>query len=272
MTEETLSPETAASGQVTPAPAATPENTSGQQPAMTENSDTTVTSDTGDDSAADTGTKKSKQSVQERINKITKQRSDAERDRDYWKERYFSTQNGEQGTSTKPNNTKPQTETDELDPNQFDSYEAFETARHQKIAKKVRAEEISTEQTQTKVQDAIKKGQEEFPDFNDVVFDPEVSIAPHIFHAVLDLENSARVFYHLGQNPDLALRISQMSPLAAGTELGRISAKLAVAASPVKPSSAPPPVPTLGGRGTPAPDPKKMSTSDYRKWRQAHPK
>lgn len=100
--------------------------------------------------------------------------------------------------------------------------------------------------------------------------------------ALIELENSEDVCYHLGKNPDLITKLRGMSELKAIIELGRISdsltkAKPAPVIPDVKPSpdtkpvsSAPAPIKPVGSSQTQAaPDPGKMPLGDYIKGRNS---
>lgn len=86
---------------------------------------------------------------------------------------------------------------------------------------------------------------------------------------ILESDQSADLAYHLGKNPALAVQLSQMSPVAAARELGRIEATLA----PPKPKTAtkaPDPInPVTGRAATPAKDINSMSLAEFAAWREA---
>lgn len=77
---------------------------------------------------------------------------------------------------------------------------------------------------------AIDSGAERFPDFNEVARTrPEKggpTVTVPMFDALQECEDPAAVSYWLGQNVDESRRISNMSPAAAGMEIGRLDEKL----------------------------------------------
>lgn len=102
-------------------------------------------------------------------------------------------------------------------------------------------------------------------DFDDVVMTDDLQISPAMSQAILEAEDGPAIAYYLGQNPEMAERISKLSPTQAVRELGRISAKLE---NPPKPK--PDPIRPLASRnsgGEKSPD--DMSMDEYAAYRKA---
>lgn len=114
--------------------------------------------------------------------------------------------------------------------------------------------------------------------------DSDMTIPPAVGRALIELENSADVVYHLAKNPDVVEKLNGMSVYKALQELGRIADKLMPAeveakpetpvkekpqSPPVKPvTAAPAPIKPVGSSTTrSAPDPDKMSMSEYNRMR-----
>lgn len=93
-------------------------------------------------------------------------------------------------------------------------------------------------------------------------------IPQHVADLVIESDMPADVAYHLGKNPALARSISQMPPLAAARELGRIEAQIAMPKAKTV-TSAPPPISPVTAKGTAAKDPDNMSVAEWRKAREA---
>lgn len=93
-------------------------------------------------------------------------------------------------------------------------------------------------------------------------------VANHIADMVLVSESPVDLAYHLGKNPALARQISQMPPIAAARELGRIEARLSLP-KPKLETQAPSPIAPVKPGGTAMKDPAKMSASEWRAWREA---
>lgn len=85
-----------------------------------------------------------------------------------------------------------------------------------------------------------------------------------------DSDKPAEVARWLADNPGEARKISRMSDVMAVRALEKAEAKLSAKPAP-KTTTAPPPVPTVGGRSTPGFDPEKASMDDYAShWRAKH--
>jgi hypothetical protein len=62
---------------------------------------------------------------------------------------------------------------------------------------------------------------------------------------ITEMDNGPEVLYYLGKNPDIASQLSQLPPLSAARELGRIEAKILNKPSGEKVSKAPSPAPKI---------------------------
>lgn len=107
---------------------------------------------------------------------------------------------------------------------------------------------------------------ERYADF-DQVFE-SAYIPQHVADMVIESDQAADVAYHLGKNPVVARQIAQMPPLAAARELGRIEAQMS-APKPRTQSKAPEPITPVRPAASAAKDPDKMSSDEYRAWREA---
>lgn len=120
---------------------------------------------------------------------------------------------------------------------------------------------------QQRLSDTYKANVEAFkadhPDFDDV-FTEDLTITPQMAIAIAESPHSAAVSYHLGQNPDEATRIAQLSPARQIAEITRI--ELALEAPAAKPATKPKPAPIrpVGQRsGDMDGDPNEMSMDAY---------
>jgi hypothetical protein len=100
--------------------------------------------------------------------------------------------------------------------------------------------------------------EEQHPDFDDV-FSEDVKVSAVMTQALLEAEDGPAIAYYLGQNPEVAERITGLSPAKQVYEIGRISAKLA-APPPPKPA----PIKPLAARNNSGPkDPNEMTMEEY---------
>ena len=104
----------------------------------------------------------------------------------------------------------------------------------------------------------------DMPDFEQVAFSAPIS--DEVADLIMTSDMGTKVAYHLGQNHAEARRISQMTPVEAARELGRLEAKLSAPPPKPKTTKAPPPIdPVQGGAG--GVDPEKMDFRAYEKYR-----
>lgn len=91
--------------------------------------------------------------------------------------------------------------------------------------------------------------------------DVSEAVAAYFYDAA---ENKAALVDHFAKNPDDIARISHLPPAQAFRELAKVDVRLGASKpTPARTSSAPPPVPTVGGRSVTTRDPEKMSMDEY---------
>lgn len=91
------------------------------------------------------------------------------------------------------------------------------------------------------------------PDIDIIMRDPSQGgpeISPTMAELIQHTDNGLDVAYYLAKNPAVSKQIAALPPMQQIFETGRIAQRLV--AAPPKTSSAPPPVPTVGGRPTAA--------------------
>ena len=136
-----------------------------------------------------------------------------------------------------------------------------------KIEQKAKAEQVQSRQRKFSEQEEAFRA--EHPDYDEVAKSPDVPISRDMVLAIMDTENPPAIAYYLGNNPEEAAHIAQMSPIAAARAIGRIEAKLAAPAEkpapvlPKKTTTAPPPPKTVSGAGKPqvSPDDPGLTTA-----------
>jgi len=121
--------------------------------------------------------------------------------------------------------------------------------------------------------DREEKAREKYEDFHTVVYrDPKdggPAISDVMHGAIMESDIGPEIAYHLGKNPDEALRIYRLGPLAQAREIGKLEASLIANPPAKKPSSAPEPITPVGSRSASpnysASDPRslKMSMEDW---------
>jgi hypothetical protein len=87
-----------------------------------------------------------------------------------------------------------------------------------------------------------------------------------VAQAIIDSDIAPQLVTFLAKNPEEAARIVKLSPARQAAEIGKLEAKLSVAA--VKASSAPAPIKPVGNRGgNTSGDPSRMSMEEYQAFR-----
>lgn len=207
--------------------------------------------DTGDQSGTDEAAKpKRKHWAHERIDELTRQRREAERQADYWKARANQS----------------------VDPNSLDYEEGIAervSQRHrqeQADTAKATAEQLATEAFTYR--ETIAR--ERFADYDAITRNPSIPITPAMAEIIRDSDVGPDLAYHLGRNVTEAARIAALPANRQAVELGRLEARI-TAPKPL-PARAPAPVqPVSGIAAGGSKDPGSMSMSEYAAWRKANP-
>lgn len=120
----------------------------------------------------------------------------------------------------------------------------------QKQAESVRGE-IADLEVQS-YNESVQEARTRYPDFDSVVYNPNVPFAPQMVSYVANAERGADVAYYLGKNPDVAQRLAESFKIGDALgymELGRIEAKMALPSKSI--SSAPKPASVIQGGSNP---------------------
>lgn len=188
-------------------------------------------------------TPKPKRGFQKRIDKLTRQIREQER----------QIQELSRPQSEEPKNEAPKRES-------FEDYEDYIEAKAEHAAlKKLEAEEIRRhEQSQQREQlraaeaaesardDMVERGQDVYSDFDEVCLNQDLHITPVMAEGLMSSDDGHAVWYHLGKHPEKAEKIAGLSPAKQLVELGALAASLKVSKTP---SNAPPPPKPVNSRG-----------------------
>lgn len=112
----------------------------------------------------------------------------------------------------------------------------------------------------------VEEARSRYQDFDKVVFDQTAPISEGLASLLMTSDMGADIAYHLASNRAEAKRLSELPPVEAAREIGRLEARLTTP-QPKSETAAPPPPRPVSGRGAPERDPAKMSMDEYRKWR-----
>lgn len=168
---------------------------------------------------------------------------------------------------------QPASDNGEPRQDQFQTYEDYTRAlaryearmEHQRLNR-----EAAEKTTAQRLRESMKAVRGEAADFDEVVasvFEPDFPNSKTMADFVEESDQPARMLYWLGNNPDEAARISQLSPIRQAKELAKVEANLAAPAPQPKRPGAPPPPKIVTGSGVGEKDPAKMSMEEYAKFR-----
>ena len=240
-----------------------------------------------------------KDSAEKRIGKLTKKWRTAERDRDYEKTKRLAAE----AELKKLKLTVPAT--DKPDPEDYeDTSDYLEALTDWKVEQKLNArqaevttetEEITERQTADEVEDELEtiadKGRDKYDNYDDLVFDKDLVITQEMIETILQSDIAEEILYHLGQNPETATELGEMSALRAAREIGKLEMEIAAnmpkpnvsskgegnspdktVVPPVKKKTtkAPAPIIPVKATGVSEKDPLKMNAKEYRAWRESN--
>lgn len=188
--------------------------------------------------------------VQRKINKLTRRYGEAQAEIQELKERLS-------GLDTVQQKPVEQAAKDDGKPKladfDFDPEKHAEALVDWKLQQKAKTEAITERQRKFAEQESAFAA--EHPDYAEVSRNPDVPITRDMVLAMMETDNPPALAYYLGQHPDEAAQIAQMTPLSVARAIGRIEAQLATkpkpAAEPLpkKTTNAPPPPKTVTGAG-----------------------
>ena len=193
---------------------------------------------------------KRKKTAQERINELTRQRREAEREAAYWK--------------SQAEQTKKPVQEDFEDFNDYiaaaiDHKERLKAAENIKkdmeLRKKAALDVFKENATEIKAKN---------PDFDEVIERPVFTDT--MKSVIFAMDNGPAVAYHIGKHPEVAGKFVHLAPEQQIYEILKIEQSLLLSENKKKISSAPPPIEPVGITGTSEKDPSKMSTAEWMEW------
>lgn len=216
---------------------------------------------------------KKNRGVGKRIDELTKEKYDALRERDHWREMAMKGQKPEpesqpaQMASTDPN--EPTLESCDFDVSKFNkAWYAWQRAQER--------QQEQAAQRHRKFMDSETAFRAEHPDYDAVAKNPELPITAAMAEVIADTDNPPALAYYLGQNPQEAAAIAQMDERAMGRAIGRIEARLSAPPAPSttprqpepKPVTPFTPVTTLSGAPAVVKSYEDMSQREYEEQRR----
>jgi hypothetical protein len=153
---------------------------------------------------------------------------------------------------------------------QFGTVDEYAEARAEQIIQ-TRQQQARHSEIVAAYQDREEDAREKYEDFEQVAYNPNLTITTVMAQTIQASEIGPEVAYYLGANPKEADRISRLEPMIQAKEIGRIEAKL-VTDPPVKKStSAPSPISPVTARNSGNPtydttDPRSIKTTSTSEW------
>jgi len=221
--------------------------------------------------------------VGKRIDELTRNWRETERDRDYWRDLAMRSQSPQPETPKPAPEERLKTLADfEYDDAKYQSYILDEAAKRGEAAADNRLKAQQEREAAERRKSSFKSRSIEFAktldDFESTVRNPRLHITADMAEVIEDSDDGPALAYHLGKNPDVADKIAQLPPKAAARELGKIEARLAFerekakeAKDANKVSKAPSPPPKFEASDPKVEkDPKDWTDADFAKWRKKH--
>lgn len=230
--------------------------------------------------------------IERRFSEITKQREAARQEAERERQARIDLENKVKELESKLSPPAPQepTEADpKPKPEQFsDMFEYAEALAEWTADKKIQEQKVKeaaqkAEQERQKLLDTWSTRVQDFraktPDFDDMVGSADVVVSNEVRDAIFESDVGPQILYHLAENPDVAKKIQDMTPIGALRMIGKLEAKFEEPAQPqtqrettVKTSKAPPPISpikaTAGGPVTEL-DANRQFHGSYQSWKAA---
>jgi hypothetical protein len=229
-------------------------------------------SDEAEDQEEEKGKAKSQKGVAKKIGKLTKRLSLKDQEIEALKQELAKHSKPASETSQESKEATKPVDSDEPDPDNFDSHKEYVkavtkwTLEQDKKAEQAKAQEEQKKSESQKVLDTHNQRVQEFmtkaSDYKDVVTDfledygSQVSAA--LEHLVVTSELGPQITYELAKNPQEFERLSKLDYAALAKEIGKIEGRLSEKSEPSAPekkivSSAPRPLTPVNTKGSSGP-------------------
>lgn len=225
--------------------------------------------------AEDSSAAPKKNRVQERIDELTRQKKEMEREAAYWRQQVEAK---EQAQAPVREPVKPTLESVGYDEAKFEAaieQYAAEKAAYQSHQQTIEAKQREQQLLQHRAEQDFQARSAQFaaqnPDYFVTIQSPDLRITKEMAEAIKGVDNGPEVAYFLGKNPDLAAKIASLDEYRQFLEIGRLQAEIS-ARKPLsaEQSKAPPPIKPVGTKATVQKDPSRMTDKEFAEWRKTH--
>lgn len=212
--------------------------------------------------------KKPLKGFKKRIDKLSKARAEAERERDYWRDQAM---NGPKQKESVEATIEPKLE-GEPDPDDFESHRDYvkavvkwdrETSDKENTTKQNDSDARASEEKKVvSFKEKSKALREKHEDFDDVMESvSHIDLGSALRMLLLNSENGHEIGYHLAKNEAELERIAKLDPLAAAVAFGEFKSGLKISkaqeTNESKTTKAPAPISPVGSKGS-APSSKTL--------------
>lgn len=180
--------------------------------------------------------------VQKRIDQLTRQKHEAKREAEYWREAALKSTPAAPPVSSAPQiytppyaQKEPRIEDFANDPDPYTSLArafglwAADKKDYENQSRAAQAQQFAQmTAAEQNIRAKMDTGVAKYPDFVEVTDDLGKIVTPAMREALFDSPAFAELAYHLAQNEDEVHRIAKLTPLAQVRELGKLEDKLAV--------------------------------------------
>lgn len=225
---------------------------------------------------------KPQKGVGKRIDELTKNWRDAERDRDHWREQALRAQQAkpeqpQQAVQPATNDADPEPTMADADWDVSDyNRKWYAWQRRQEKREEQQAKDAQERQSRAqKFQESAQAFAQANPDFQSVISNPNLPVNELMVEVISESDNPAAVAYWLGKNVDEARKIAGMSPAAMGRAIAKIESQFdrvePEQREPVQKTvtNAPPPPSALNGSKVAVKKLEEMSMTEYAAHRAA---
>jgi hypothetical protein len=269
----------------------TPEASEALEASETENTETTEETEEQDESEEstddDAGKKPGKKAggYQKKINKLTKLRTQAEQEKEYWKAQALKSAQAKPDQPAQPDEKLVSNE-GRPSPDNFDTHEKYvEALTDWKLDQKFKERDTQAKEVQVKTEhqkqveahvERVKEFSKAHADFNETLEDVNhIPMSLVVQQVILKSEQSAEFMYQLAKHPEEYEKICKLPAIDAACELGKFESRFIKAQNPsvetITTTKAPKPVKPVRATGTPSKkslDDPNLSQREYEQLRE----
>jgi len=214
--------------------------------------------------------------AEERINALTKEKYDAQRQAEEYQRQLAEYQRQLQQQQAPQPEDMPKLSDFDYDEGRYQqAVQAWAGQKQQSFYENLQRQQqdLQTQAEQQRqaqvLQQKVSAGVQKYPDFQAKVFDPNLpplrDVNPAAFQAVIESDVAEDVAYYLASNPQEVYSFASLTPIQAVRKVAQIEGRLSQ--KPTSRSVPPKPPTRVSGNSEAVKDPTKMSTDEFMAWR-----